>query len=518
MSSTEDIDACILPYTRNNDPLPTRLQPILDTQLKAVTKHVSAWDARISETERQILERQQRIRALEEEIENFRRVKVLQTETRDGYIGTIQTLASTVSIVRRLPPEIITSIILLSILGDAHSERHLINICSVSRLWRSTAISTPSLWRSPVVELDNFSRGRSHNEARMLFTSHLDAWFSRGGEGAAIRVFFSRRDALATGPESLIAQDVLDWLRGCPFNINVLGIGGLFVKPNELQDFFSTSAPSFHSTTHLTLRLPSSSSPGAPLIDIGSILPSLDTLSLAGDARSFSVQFAHSKIATVELFSLDLRPRDIVQLAKSLPALQNLALFGCTHHDDDNEDDINGEGQEPFTHPSIRQIHFTGTFFGELLGRLICPALERLYLDPDSRTEGSSSLGVSQPSAQALGELAQHCDASNVALLIAEQLPNTFVNTLLSASRRRITSVSIPSLAALQLDSSPYGTCLTLPSSITSVRCYQCVDEEEANVWLKKLAMCVEDHSQVVRVKFGEGKDVIVKHLEPLTP
>ncbi|KAH6908888.1 hypothetical protein BKA70DRAFT_1279062 [Coprinopsis sp. MPI-PUGE-AT-0042] len=170
MSLTLDIDPRLHLYTNSNDPLPSKLKPVLDTHLDALRNRVSACDALIIEMEARILDRRCEIWDTEGEIEDIWMGLRRQREAKDALNTAIQTLEATASAVRRLPPEIVALIISFTVLeGWADfREQCLRNACAVSKLWRSTALSTPSFWRLLYFNLDRFSSGRSRDQAKWL--------------------------------------------------------------------------------------------------------------------------------------------------------------------------------------------------------------------------------------------------------------------------------------------------------------------------------------------------------------
>ncbi|KAH6908869.1 hypothetical protein BKA70DRAFT_1279036, partial [Coprinopsis sp. MPI-PUGE-AT-0042] len=129
----------------------------LDGHLEETRARVAACDANIRETQQKILARQTKIKALEKDAQGSdKEADELQEDlddemmTRKGHEATIRTLAGTVSVVRRLPPEIVASILKMATcdLDREYRGECLINLSAVSKLWRNTALSTPSLWRS----------------------------------------------------------------------------------------------------------------------------------------------------------------------------------------------------------------------------------------------------------------------------------------------------------------------------------------------------------------------------------
>ncbi|KAH6908867.1 hypothetical protein BKA70DRAFT_1279033, partial [Coprinopsis sp. MPI-PUGE-AT-0042] len=150
------------------------VDPLL--RLETSSSRISACDALINETKAKIWECQRKIFDLEEEMIRLREELGGHREMKKQIDRIRRKLTNTTSTIRRTPPEIIALFFTFSLwdeYGSFHAE-WLLKLCSVSRLWRDTALSTPSLWRTLHIGFDRFSKRRSPVEASDLFTSALD--------------------------------------------------------------------------------------------------------------------------------------------------------------------------------------------------------------------------------------------------------------------------------------------------------------------------------------------------------
>ncbi|KAH6908873.1 hypothetical protein BKA70DRAFT_1400390 [Coprinopsis sp. MPI-PUGE-AT-0042] len=498
-----EINARILAYTWNNEPLPDELKPLLDAQCEEAETCISACDARIGEI------REQMIKAQGEDVEALRLESEHQHDMKNEFCSTLWVLSSTTSAVRRLPPEIIALVITFSVWDDSGrlQSRCLARICRVSWRWRHMALSMPSLWRVLSVQLWKFS-DRSHKEATALFANTLNSWLSRAGDGGPITLSFSlgsgaRIPGTSERPRTC---DLIDWIRTSHFKFVALKFFCIFKLTTELHALFSSNAPSLHSIKELYLDLILLEWPSSleiiPIIDIKSTMPNLSCLTLTG--ASFSepfVDFIHSSLAKLQLIDMEINARDVIEMVRRLPALQSLSLDSCWMPTE--EEQSTGDEQRPYIHRGIREIRLSTDLYGQFFGELICPALERLTLSHES-PHGD---GVDDDSAKALGQFIQRSDASGITLHLSGTFPSDFINALLSASSPKIQGLHLEAPSCLPLGNNAGGPRLVLPSSVHCIQCVEVVPEDEATSWMKQLALRLEYPShQTITVQFGEGE------------
>ncbi|KAH6908883.1 hypothetical protein BKA70DRAFT_1479570 [Coprinopsis sp. MPI-PUGE-AT-0042] len=502
MSSTPNIDARILPYISNNDPLPVNLKPVLDKQLDAVRVQANACDTCVNKGEDRIRGLQHKIQDLEREIADIREEQGRQVETKNNHNGLIQKLSSTTSAVRRLPSEIIASFISLSVWDDygTFEQWQLRWICKVSRLWRSSAISTPSLWRNLSVGLGgHFSRIQSRDEAKLHFANTLNAYLSRGGQSTGLELSFSGPDNLAKRQQGVQTSDVVDWIKESRFNFVSLTFHEFFCFTMEIRHLLSTNPPSLRSLKKLDVGVRAVSSAYTPEPDIR---PAIDEAATGGPHSCLSIQ----GLIKFNLEHVRVTVGEVKSLLKDLPSLESLSLKSCSLSS------RQGDGQAPFVHASIREITLAGELLGHCLNGITCPSLERLNV---KRAINMSSEGSDLGSAQAMGNFLQRSQLSNITLHLGFQLRNTFLNTLLSTSKPTIATIDVPAIFALSLIPDPDGTRVLFPHSIQSIQCQGAPQKKETTTWMRRLALCLEDPSrQRLSVKFGEGSSASVKQVK----
>ncbi|KAH6908882.1 hypothetical protein BKA70DRAFT_1279055 [Coprinopsis sp. MPI-PUGE-AT-0042] len=437
MSTTMKMDERILPYTRNNDPLPSKLRPILDAHLEAARIHIAACDARIVKMQEKILERQDKIEALEKEIVDVQAEVEEETMMKNDHFDTIRTLASTISVVRRLPPEVIASFMAITAphTNLGHTKNDVATFSSVSRLWRATAISTPGLWRSLSVDLnhDRFLN-RSDEETGRIFTNTMNLWFSRGGKGLGIDLNLYGRCV------TLKSQAILDWIQTSNFNFADLTLPTSFNNIIDIQNLLSKGAPSLKSTKTLTLNLPSSAlvPPTPTRVNAEATLPNLSYLRLIGFHQPLSFLMDHPGLTKLNISQAILRTGDIYRILNSLPSLQSLMVMYCPVEEDE---DIEMEDQ---THHSLQHISLTDMLWGHTFNGLTCPSLERLELSSDSLSEDFW--------AEAFGNFIRRSSSSGITLYLWEQFPSSFLNILLSTSSPNIRTLSLRTADNLPLN------------------------------------------------------------------
>ncbi|KAH6908889.1 hypothetical protein BKA70DRAFT_1279064 [Coprinopsis sp. MPI-PUGE-AT-0042] len=492
MTFTVEVDPRILPYTNNNDPLPSKLRPVLDRHLEA---------ARI-----QVAIRDNKIQRLEKEIEDLQLELQRQREERDGHNSAIRALASTASVVRRLPPEIIASILAFSAVAGRRGigERYILNACAVSKLWRCTALSTPTLWRALHIHLDRFANGKSHDQAKLLLGSTLDLWFSRSGEGAGVELSFSRGDRFCDG---LPACDIVDWVLHSRFQFAMLSFMDVLLTLSDLQSLLSTNAPSLHQTEVLSVGVAparSTASQVTPTIDVSSTLPNLEVLSIVGHLKFGLLQalIVHRSLTELHLAQVRLRTGELLRVMGGCHSLQSLVLHRSSQL---LNEETGAQASSPLTHISMRKIRVYNNILDFFSG-LTCPALEKLELDSDFWLDNNTTMQeyLNENDAQAVGSFLQRSQPSNLILYLGAQFPTTFLNTIFSVSCPAIKVLHLCSPLCLPLGILNDGTRLVLPSSVSSIRCPARMSEEDVASWNKELALCLDDPpNQALSIVFG---------------
>jgi F-box-like len=503
------IDPILIPYTTTNDPLPSELRPICDMYLEEVKMHVVAYNTLIDQIEAKMLEQEGKVGGVEKDVEALQAQLQQAKEVKDEHQTVVRALTGTTSIIRRIPPEIIASVIAHSMESglwwwDSARGQRLCTASSVSRFWRRTALSTPSLWRRLVVDVAKISRRRKDQDALEILTRTLDTWFSRGGEGAgmdlslyAMNMEPKTRHALAAG--------LIRWFNTSNVSFLSLHVDNFFSKL-ELKSLLGSNADCFRSMRTLTLQPSANWTYGsAPeSINIEVALPNLRSLTLIACNGSFSLPFfRHPSLTKLDLAEASYHSSIILSALRSLPNLEWLVLR-C-------DIQLNREGA-PFTHNSLRRITGTAsnTIMGTFLGSVSCPLLERFDIW-DMPSRGWDADGEALDAAQRIGALIQRSLLSTFTLSLHGPFPAAILNTLLSTSNPKVTTLDLYSLTDLPLDPTKNTTQLIVPSSVNHIHCSSkwLGDERDLEVVLSTLSLCLEEANDcTLAVKIGDESAV----------
>ncbi|KAH6908925.1 hypothetical protein BKA70DRAFT_1426804 [Coprinopsis sp. MPI-PUGE-AT-0042] len=337
MSSTTTVKSKLLPFTVSNDPLPDKLKPLLDEQLEIYDKHIDS-------SQRTLFELEGKIRAFEKELEELKMKKDDEQHRLEGLRGTKAALRSSVSAVRRLPAEIIASIIQLAVNNGA-SDRFggekaaFMVLRCVSKVWRRTAFSTPSLWKNVNLALSEFLG--DHGEAKSNLFTALDTWFSRAGGGTGLTLL-----VLGHGPRVLGADDIVAWIQQSHFNIFHLSFYHPIDSADSLKSLCREKALSLSETTRLVVSNPQrplfhSGSNDIPTIDMSLAFPKLKGIGWvpAGDKLTCwrpSTLLIHPTLARIELGHWAFHSTEVSTISLAFPNLTHMVLSNCVavspHH------------------------------------------------------------------------------------------------------------------------------------------------------------------------------------------
>ncbi|KAH6908952.1 hypothetical protein BKA70DRAFT_1479732 [Coprinopsis sp. MPI-PUGE-AT-0042] len=177
-------DPRLKPYINNNELLPDNLHQPLNQYLAQLEGQGEAYAHNWKGIMESIDSRRSMIQALEREIASLERRLFA---SQDALQIQKTRYRSTMGPMRRVPPEVLASIIHFAIAGRCgyvsdKGRAIFLDIRSVCRLWRTTAFSTPSLWRA--IERDLTAR---HWRKPSIWNC-LASWFSHAGEGAPLQV------------------------------------------------------------------------------------------------------------------------------------------------------------------------------------------------------------------------------------------------------------------------------------------------------------------------------------------
>jgi hypothetical protein len=129
-----------------------------------------------------------------------------------------------------IPPEVVTLIVKWALIGPVHrgpmgarERRFFRELRSVCRLWRSTLLHSPSLWRSLLVTTDTWS---DSSHPKDDFLRQLTSWFSRGGVGAPLALHIHSVPQKRTVGHRLRMPTVLELLRSPNLNFTSVWLPG----------------------------------------------------------------------------------------------------------------------------------------------------------------------------------------------------------------------------------------------------------------------------------------------------
>ncbi|KAH6908898.1 hypothetical protein BKA70DRAFT_1279078, partial [Coprinopsis sp. MPI-PUGE-AT-0042] len=376
-------------YTLNNEPLPESLKLPLFRVLDHLDQSLKACKRSRMLFEDAIEERRSVIESLESEIRGLEMARNGLVRTGEALRAKKTLHTSTLSPLRRVPSEVIATIIRFAIQAPSMhvgwvERQDFMHIRSVCRLWRRTAFSTPDLWRS--VELESSELPRWHYGGQAQGTDAirrcLISWLSRGGEHAPLSLHI-----LGSSPENM------------RFLFNIIGASGL----NVTSMFFgidwagrSLGHPSNLSLLKAPLDNPlklkillvhfqySEDQAFQGNLGLERNFPHLSLFTLSfehcSDGRKplrLPVSIHHSTLSHLEIFGVSFLASEAATLLRGLPQLKELGLTRC---DAKLEDDDGALGASQFTHPSLTTLAFHNTLPEALLSGLICPSITTISI------------------------------------------------------------------------------------------------------------------------------------------
>ncbi|KAH6896297.1 hypothetical protein BKA70DRAFT_1316840 [Coprinopsis sp. MPI-PUGE-AT-0042] len=231
-------------------------------------------------------------------------------------------VASFRSSVRRLPAELIARIMYLSLqlhqreLGD-EGRQLFRTLRSVSSLWRSTALTTPTLWRSLEVDLS------STTWAAAAVTS----WFSRGGVGGPCRLSVVNSQWFA---DVASLDEILAFIDGSPFTFSSL----TFSLPtlSDISNIVRQSAAR-RKVKNLSILLPCSialhqnrmESFLRNTVRLDDAFPQAESIVFRAHFQQVAA-LAHSSLASLALHAGHTTPSYFSRLSECFPSLLELTI------------------------------------------------------------------------------------------------------------------------------------------------------------------------------------------------
>ncbi|KAH6873510.1 hypothetical protein BKA70DRAFT_1170648, partial [Coprinopsis sp. MPI-PUGE-AT-0042] len=405
-------------YANSNDALPKHLQEPLYNALCQLNRQRGIYERERLRLTEAINSRQSMVEALEREIEAFESARKRIIGLEDAVWTQRNNYAATVSAIRRIPPEVVASIIHFAIKGrdgSLHQKERLFfaQIRSVCRLWRATSFSTPSLWRSVGLDIGEICYSNPQPNMKTYLSHHLTSWFLRAGDGEPITL-------IVYGPLPNTVTEIIDFFGDSKFNIGTLAFFASRGRhPHGLLPYYA-SAALIHSirrplpVKNLTFEFrspPHSQPPFREITNLAYNFPNLSTLSVVESVpptRTFPINFAHGNLVVLHLDKVVLAPTEMPLLLSDFPRLQKLHLQRC---------EAMGVGgmHASFIHQSLRHLVISNTVPEALLSGLTFPVLESVVVNgPPSR--------LPYETGDAFSQFLQRC-GGRIDLLLSDDWP-----------------------------------------------------------------------------------------------
>ncbi|KAH6873512.1 hypothetical protein BKA70DRAFT_1352802 [Coprinopsis sp. MPI-PUGE-AT-0042] len=368
----------------SNDPLPYHLHQPLHAYLDQLDAQQDIYERDKRRLVEGIDSRQAQIDALQWEIDSLVRVKSQLIDGQSVLEAKKRRYASSVTAIRRIPPEIIARIIQFAVGtpdGLMHREERLVfaQLRSVSRLWRETSFSTPRLWRAVGLDIDQIVASDPLVDIKEYVCNNLTPWFHRAGDAAPVTLQVYR-GLPATIPH------ILDFASKTGLNITSLA----FSTPENMQSYaivpyhalktLSTFAGSPFPVKYLTFEFLHHQFQASPddVADLTQNFPDLARLTLieyVSPPFMFSLKIVHDNLVSLHLTKLVLPSTEMDTILSGLPRLRVLHLDQC-------QGQITRWGlYSPYNHQSLDTLILTYTFPEDCLGGLTCPALTSIIIN-----------------------------------------------------------------------------------------------------------------------------------------
>ncbi|KAH6873502.1 hypothetical protein BKA70DRAFT_282952 [Coprinopsis sp. MPI-PUGE-AT-0042] len=383
------LDPRIPSYTLSNDPLPEKLRPSLTSFLGQLEQQISALDHQKTSVDDRILDRKARLAALTNDIDSLCRVQhriMMQRgqaqAKKTQYEGTLPPL-------RRVPAEVVATILAFALqtpdgLLSLSERRRFRDYRRISKLWRATALSTPSLWRGVSIGFEDFAEPlrpwtiQSIN-IRQRFPQCLTSWFSLAGKGSPLRLSVSPIPGLQVA-------HILEFIRKSGFHVSSLALEdgdnrGHFRQYMDLE-VLSIEPHSHPNVKELTISLPEyphEIDESAFTLNLSRSFPNLSTFTVVDDSGiAIPINFAHQTLTHLYLSAISYSLRQASTLLENLPTLETLHLCMCTGYMDPDDEDV---AITPRSHDKLKMIAFTHWAPVEWFRGLTCPSVQFIQLD-----------------------------------------------------------------------------------------------------------------------------------------
>ncbi|KAH6913691.1 hypothetical protein BKA70DRAFT_1263735 [Coprinopsis sp. MPI-PUGE-AT-0042] len=379
-------DSRLVPFISSNDPFPSYLTNHLQAHLGSLDKRIGEFNATLSRLEAEF----QRLKT-ELQVTRAERNKLAEEKHQYRHVNAA---------VRRLPPEVVALILryaLTSRFGVARGRgralekpdrEYFAGLRSVSRLWRTTAMTTPDLWRYLyVVPEFGFSFGMSPTQ----LASRLRAWFLRGGTNAEVMLLISGWGRALHDP-----MDMFACLDQPGLNFGTISLGGANDSRDRVLPLLQP-IDAFKRTRNASLEWGSNglSRDEPAWISFSDIFPRLESLALHVEFP-LRIVFPQQHLICLHLNNGPFyKLYELASLLPSAPCLQELILrfdklrprweryaYKSRHYDndsdsctDENEFDKKNR-RSPVTHPSVKRLIISCALPIRMFAAFTFPSLE----------------------------------------------------------------------------------------------------------------------------------------------
>jgi hypothetical protein len=425
-------------YFNNNAPLPEDLKEPLNRFLDRLDGQWTAHEQDRQRTIEAVESRCAMIAALTEEISVFNRLKGRISEAQKALEAKKRRYKSSVTALRRIPPEVIARVIEFAILGEngvmeKTGRLFFARIRSVCRLWRQTSFSTPSLWREVGVDMAHVVADNPGADIKTYLSTVLTSWFNRAGEGASVDLHL-----VNTSPASV--STVIDFARSTGFRFSTLHF--LHPQSRDLSyDTFkslatSTSRPVRAADLNFHFRRPQRFQPlSRDIINLTQNFPDLACLSLTEATAPrfpFPLQLVHKTLMQLELTKMALSSFEMRTLLAGLPCLRKLCL--------DQVRALSPRNLYPqYTHEALEGLLLSNTLPEGCFEGLACPALMWVRID-------GVATEILPSSGQVLGRFVQRCENINL-LYLEGEWPDSVLRNILKGN------TTVPAIAVTEMSS-----------------------------------------------------------------
>ncbi|KAH6904653.1 hypothetical protein BKA70DRAFT_1296031 [Coprinopsis sp. MPI-PUGE-AT-0042] len=331
-------DPRLVPYTHSNEVLPDELIPPLNNYLDELLKRVvPIIDERIEPLEQILAELKQKKREVLEEARAFKGLK---------------------SAVRRLPPEIIACILRIDLKCgrkslDSKGRKRFAQLREVCASWRQTGLSTPDLWRSLSVNLNDWNEEADRATAKADFAEKVGRWFSRAGRlDAPLQLDITQS---TKSGKTLRLPDVATFITDSKLLFATLAMDENLLSSGSNRKALKKTFNAWKEVKNLSLGR-------GPPRRLEAAFPKLESLHV----QRCDGDFSHSGLRSLFLTSIDFWDGNtgLRTVLGNLPRLEELVLMDCEFELGDDSEEETDEEYSPrirLTHPTLQRFTLLDT-------------------------------------------------------------------------------------------------------------------------------------------------------------